>query len=567
MPAEAAAGSTRSPRKTAALAGSTGPWWLLARRDRWLWAFTALGLGLRLIWIDQPLVDSQAWRQADTAAIARSFYAEGYDLLHPRVEWRGNTPGYVESEFPLYPFAVALVYSLLGGVQEWVGRLISALASVAAGVLLYGLGIRLYGPGWPPRLAALLFFLSPYNVYFGRAFMPEATMLFFSVGALLAFADWAESGGRALFFAAVVAAALAFLVKIPTLYLGFPLVALAWARWGWGFLRRPVLWLFLVLVILPPVLWYTHAHRLFEQTGLTFGIWNRYGYDKWAGSGAGLDYWLLMAQRLGHGVFTPVGLVLAAIGLSCHRRGDRSEMAVIAWLGGLLLYLVLVPEGNRRLEYYQLPLVAPGMLLAGKALGGLLCPRVVAGCWWDQASRRLRPRYRAALAGALVIAVGAWGVAAAESLYRPGNGLYEYYLSCHRAGQLLSASLPVEALLVAGDVDENAGAPFRAQSPTLLYYCNRKGWQVTPDELRPALLDSLAGLGADYLLVAGGFARDNPALLRDLYRRGVTVPSAFPHFWTDAGDFAAARRSVTGLDRHFLLVRLREGLLPARSGL
>ncbi len=43
-------------------------------RDGWLWAILALGLGVRLIALDGPPIDWQAWRQADTAAIARSFY-------------------------------------------------------------------------------------------------------------------------------------------------------------------------------------------------------------------------------------------------------------------------------------------------------------------------------------------------------------------------------------------------------------------------------------------------------------------------------------------------------------
>lgn len=536
-------------------------WWSLARHDRWLWAFTVLGLGLRLIWIDQPLVDQQAWRQADTAAIARNYYEEGYDLLYPRIDWRGDSSGFVESEFPLYPFTVAVFYQMLGGAHEWVGRLLSALASAAAGVLLYGLGLRLYGPGWPPRLAALVFLLSPYNVYFGRAFMPEATMLLFSVGALLAFACWAESGGRALLAAAVVATALAFLVKIPTLYLGFPLVALAWARWGWGFLRRPVLWLFLVLVLLPPALWYYHAHRLFEQTGLTFGIWNSYGYDKWSGSGADLAYWLLMVRRLGEGVLTPVGLALVLLGLTW-QRGGRGEVMVYAWVGGLLLYLALVPEGNRRLEYYQLPFVAPGALLVGKALAEFLGPSPGTASWLSRAAARMAPRLRMAMTLGLLAAVVAWGAVVVEPLYRPSN-LRGYYTGCRYAGEILARKLPSSVLLVVGDLDENAGAPRRAQSPTMLYYCRRKGWQITPEEFNQARLDSLAAKGAAYFVVPGGFAYARQGFWLGLFDRGVTIPSAYPEFFTEPAALEQVRRRRGEPDRDFLVVRLQTGPLSS----
>jgi hypothetical protein len=531
-------------------------WWPSARRDRWLWGLLACGLAARLLWLHQPLVDQQAWRQTDTAAIARSFWAEGYHLLYPRVEWRGTSPGYVESEFPLYPFSVALVYGLLGGVHEGVGRALSALAFTAAALLVYGLAVRLYGVGWAPRLAAFWFLASPYGVYFGRAFMPEALMMLFSVGAILAFLRYTEVGGRGRLVLAAAAAAGAFLVKIPTLYLGFPLVAVAGSRWGWRFLRRADLWLFLAAVLLPPALWYWHAHGLFLQTGLTFGIWNRYGYDKWAGAGADLGYWWLMAQRLAAGVLTPIGLAVALLGAWYSRADGRRSAVTWAWVGGLLVYLALVPEGNRRLEYYQLPFLAPGALLAGRALAAWLSS---VPSRLDRPKRpgpALTPVWRYLVVALVMGVTVAWSAVAVQPLYRPGGHLYDYYSSCYQVGAVVDARLPGDALLVVIDLDDNAGAPFRSQSPTMLYYCRRKGWQLTPDQLQPAALDSLAAAGAAFALVPGGLVRDRPEVLADLYRRGVSLPSAYPDWCTDGASLAAARRSVPAAERSFLLVRL-----------
>ncbi|SVD76026.1 uncharacterized protein METZ01_LOCUS428880, partial [marine metagenome] len=81
----------------------------------WLWIVLLLGLSLRLLGLMEPLIDKQAWRQTDTAAIARNYYEEGYTLFHPRVDWRGTSSGFVESNFPLYPFVVGLLYSVVGG--------------------------------------------------------------------------------------------------------------------------------------------------------------------------------------------------------------------------------------------------------------------------------------------------------------------------------------------------------------------------------------------------------------------------------------------------------------------
>ena len=525
------------------------------RSDGWLWAILALGLGLRLVWLDQPLIDRQAWRQTDTAAIARNFYQEEFNPLYPRVDWRGTTPGYVETNFPLFPFLVACAYRVFGSADEWIGRLLAALFSTAGAALLYGLARRLYPDPWTARLSALLFLIFPLNIYFGRAFMPEALMLALSVGALLAFERYAAEGGRAAYLLACGTAALCFLVKIPTLYLGFPLVALAWARWGWGFLRRPALWAYLAAVLLPAVLWHWHAHRLFEQTGLTFGIWNRYGYDKWASDllwDAG--FYLVMLRRFGHSVFTPVGLALVVLGVF-QPRGERRTWMVPVWLGGLLLYLFLIPEGNRRLHYYQLPFIVPGALLAGGVLARILNGHVEGPGWLRWIATR-SARQRVFLVLLLVMGIGAYGVWAVQDYYRPPKNMYRFYQGSLAAGTALDRKLPADALLVIGDIDENAGVPFRSQSPTMLYYCRRKGWQITPGEFSGARLDSLAALGADFFLAGGGFARPDSAFWQELLRRGITIPSEYPRFWADEELFNRMWRTHREPDRHFVLARL-----------
>src|SRR5713101_5175090 len=161
------------------------------RIDLVLAGLCLLTLGVRLIGVNQPFLDLQAWRQAETAAVARNYYEEGLDFFYPRVDWRGDTPGYVEMEFPLYQFLVACLYRVVGAPREWIGHAVSAVFSVATIPLLYALARKFYGMD-AARLAAFMFAAAPLNVFFGRAFMPDAAMLFFSVGAIYFFARWAE---------------------------------------------------------------------------------------------------------------------------------------------------------------------------------------------------------------------------------------------------------------------------------------------------------------------------------------------------------------------------------------
>src|SRR5206468_4578663 len=81
-----------------------------------------LAVAARLILIDQPYIDRWSWRQSDVAAIARNFEENGFHFTRPQIDWAGDAPGYVGTEFPILPFVAAICYKF-AGVHEWIGRL------------------------------------------------------------------------------------------------------------------------------------------------------------------------------------------------------------------------------------------------------------------------------------------------------------------------------------------------------------------------------------------------------------------------------------------------------------
>ena len=52
-----------------------------------------VGAGVRAINIWRP-VDRPMWRECDEAGIARNYYQEGMNIFYPKVDWRGDTPGW-----------------------------------------------------------------------------------------------------------------------------------------------------------------------------------------------------------------------------------------------------------------------------------------------------------------------------------------------------------------------------------------------------------------------------------------------------------------------------------------
>ena len=56
--------------------------------------------------------------------ISENFYLHGFNIFYPQINWAGNAPGYVGTEFPLVPFFASLLY-LFFDVQDWIGRSVS----------------------------------------------------------------------------------------------------------------------------------------------------------------------------------------------------------------------------------------------------------------------------------------------------------------------------------------------------------------------------------------------------------------------------------------------------------
>lgn len=138
------------------------------------------GFLLRLINIGQPLFDVTKWRQTETAAIARNFYYNEMNIFYPQILWGGTTEGYVgETEFQLYTFVVALLYKIFS-VHEYLGRLVSIFAFCGGAFFLYKL-VRKYIGAQGAIIALLFYTFNPHIFFYSRAFMPESTMLFFSI--------------------------------------------------------------------------------------------------------------------------------------------------------------------------------------------------------------------------------------------------------------------------------------------------------------------------------------------------------------------------------------------------
>jgi len=433
-------------------------------------------LALRLYQVTAPLCDHAAGRQIPTADVALNYYQTGMHMLQPKLSGFGPDPVFIESECHILPYLTAAAYHLFG-VHETLGRLIAVLFSAFSFFIFYKLAEDRIGRSG--ALYALFFFtFAPFSVYFSRVFMPEPVMLCFSLAALFTFSRWIEGDRNFYFMLAAISSALAFLSKIPTLYLLLPIGYLALSRWGISALKRPKLWLYFALSILPAAAYYFYAYRMGLKS-VSFGIWDPgYGaFSKWMDLKTITDsgFYAAILERVATVGVTPAGLGLAAAGLLIFMK--KKEMRfVYVWLAALILYTVVLARGNLANDYYQVPVIpvlclfmaGPFVMLEGKKLKiiWLLLP-----------------------------------VFAALSLYYLPP-LYEQDTWALGAGRSVAELTPRDSLVV-------------ANTPMTLYYARRQGWKVhysSPERIREYIQK-----GAQYLVTTRTWPlRNNQPFLRFL---------------------------------------------------
>lgn len=333
-------------------------------------ALLGVAVLLRLYSLSGDLTDHDAWRQTETATQAHLFL-ETPNILWPRVAWGEPGPGFVECEFPLFPWLVHGLYRVLGE-HPILGRGFAVLLFVLSCWPLWRLSRRFLSPHGS-GFALLLYALAPVVFRTSRAFMPESLSM---LGALLAierFVAHLQDGRRRDLAIAGVAMAVAILTKPTALHLGLPLCVLALAHHGPGMLRRAGMWGFAAIALLPAAAWYWHAAAIHLEYGNTFGVISG-GDSKWGDP----SWWLrpdfyrdLLRIDMNYGI-GPLAVPFVVLGLWLDRRRHALwQPLVYGWLLAAAIYYLAVARycghEGRGMHYhvFTAPLLA---MLAGAGL-------------------------------------------------------------------------------------------------------------------------------------------------------------------------------------------------------
>jgi 4-amino-4-deoxy-L-arabinose transferase-like glycosyltransferase len=431
-------------------------------RQLFIVAVLTLGVMARAATYRSPLFDFHAWRQADTAAIARNFVEERFNPLYPQVDFRGGrAEGYVETGLELYAFVVATLARVVG-FSPVIGRLVNVVLFPLTALLLYRFVRLRYGDA-EGLVALFIYSLGlPLTMFMDRAFMNEALLALLSVLCLWSAQKYCERPGSRHLVTLLFGCATIAVVKPTYLIVAAPVAALFVERFGRAGWLRPELWLVGAVTVICGALWFWHAHRLHEMTGLSFGLDNKFMSGEsltWA------DYPRILGRRLLKDILGPVGVLFAPIGLVVAvRLKKRAELwGVLAFA----LYLLVVAAGNFHHNYYQLPIVPIGTVLTSV---GIMA-----------AVRRVSSRYAWTPEKRLAACAAILWVAAASTFARnvSAHNWYEIDHAKRRLCEDLQPRLlPTDRVVFVNE-----------SNPDVLFCLGRKGWllgtpAVTVEDLR-----------------------------------------------------------------------------------
>ena len=420
-----------------------------------------LGIGIRLVHLQDPPLDFHLIRQLRSAIIARSVYFQlAPNLPADLVKQSTDLASLEIYEPPIFENIVGLTYYLIGSEQVWVARIYLTLFWGLGGLALWAFAKR-YVSKMGVILCLCFYFFLPFSVVASRSFQPDPWMVMWVLFSLYAFNQWTVKQNWRWAVTAALCAGICCLVKIVAACFIAPMAILAvlslygWRKWA----KQIQVWSMAGLVIVPSAIYYLFINTQRSGDFLSF----------WTGSLISMvltthfyAQWLAMVGSL----FSLFPLLLALIGLTLIQSREHWLLSGL-WFG-YFLYGLIFPYQYITHEYYQLPLIALIALSMGPVID-----RVLAGL------SQIQWGWRLAAAGIIFFAVFYTFYVARSSL------VARDYRNEPQAWKKIGEAIPADKTFVALTSDYGM---------RLRYYGWRSmsaGWPTNSDDY----LFSLAGRG------------------------------------------------------------------------
>lgn len=438
------------------------------------------GFFVRLYKFSNPIADWHSWRQSDTSAVSRFFVTEGYNFLYPKYydvsniqTGHQNPKGYRFVEFPIYNFFQAFLFNSVHmlTLEEW-GRVVSITASLSTALFLFLL-LRKYNGLVAAYSAAFFYLFLPFSIYYGRAILPDTTMVASSFAGIYFFDRYLSSSGvksKGIFFLLAALFSLASLLLKPfaAFYL-FVQLYMVVQKYKFSLLKKWDLYLYPVIVVLPLVAWRMWLSHFPE--GVPASLWLLNG-DNIRFKGA-FFYWIF-GERVSKLILGYFGAFFVLLGILKHEK-EKNYFLSLSFLAAAVLYITIVAKGNVQHDYYQIVILPVLCLLAGRGVSYLL------------ALKGVNKVVGVTISSVVIFLTFSLSWFYVRDFFNINNE------AVVTAGKKADEVLPKNAKVI---------APYGGDT-TFLYYINRQGW--------PALVDTpenLKKLGATHMVLVNPTVQD-----------------------------------------------------------
>ncbi|MCS7463307.1 glycosyltransferase family 39 protein [Paenibacillus doosanensis] len=399
---------------------------------------------IRLPYIANSPYEYDSWRQSDTESIALNFIEHRMNIFFPQLNYDGPLPNYVQLEFQMTTWLIAWLYRWFGHDYALARAVPIGFFVISAYALL--LIARRYVTDRTAWTAVLLYGIMPVTILYSRAIMPESAALCCMLGAYWLFVKGVEESKRGLVVLSGVFMALAIAEKIPAVFTGIPLIAVAVQAYKHRLFVRTELWIFAAIALGFPFLYFQWLSTVAEFPFVT-GIATKHIWPHLLESFRSNEALQFFRTNL-PSTFTWCGIGLFVIGLLC--LDWRRHWSLGVWAIAMLLELAVI-VATIRFDYYLILTAPVAALLGAQALARI-------GRW----------RVGKAAAAAVILAIGCQSYAIAVPLLQGQQTVLM------QQAAWVQRYTPKNALVVVGTDD-----------PSLLNASRRIGWRtgsLLPDD-------------------------------------------------------------------------------------
>lgn len=321
-----------------------------------------IALLFRLYKINTPLADFHSFRQVDTAAVARNFARDGFDLFHPKYDDFSNVQsglenpeGYRFVEFPIYNAIFGFFYKYFPVLSiETYGRLTSSVFSLGIISIIYFLCLK-ERDRLTASMAAITYAVMPLFVFFSRMVLPDTpatAMAFISLFFFYLYAMYEQNKKTYVWFAlGTISFALCLLIKPTAGFYGLAIGLLFFRKYRFQMIAKWEPYVFGILSLLPFIAWRIYISQFPE--GIPASSWlittvNTFEGPKNIFFKPAFFRWIFF-ERIGilmFGVYLSFFFLLGII-------VKTKKYFLHAILACAFVYLFTFQGGNVQHEYYQ----------------------------------------------------------------------------------------------------------------------------------------------------------------------------------------------------------------------